>query len=374
MRPAALAGAVLLAAAALPAQTENVEADPLTCWWRTGAGGVRIGELFPVVLTCSLVETEAVRVITDESRLEPSVLQLPPFDVVGGSRAKDVVTGGRRFLQYQYSLRIIAENAFGRDVSLPPLQLTYRIENRLASGGSNVSESVQGRDLAYALPSLSVRVLSLVPDDATDIREAPITTFDEIADRAFRGTVLRVSAGIAFVAGGLVAAMAFLALARRRRAASAAPDRVLPDAVILESVGRELAAVKEESRSGWTAPLTGRALAALRIAAAYASGRPVTQTLAEAEAGAAEGQLVVNGRMRGVALISGSETPEGMARDGAVDAKLREGLARFTAARYGRDGRFDASRLDESLDDSLQIVERLAESRKPGLRDRLWMR
>jgi hypothetical protein len=354
---------VLFSLAPAAAQTENVEADPITCWWRTGAGGVRIGESFPVVLTCSLLETEAARAIADESGLEPSVVQLPPFEVVSGRRAKDVVTAGRRFVQYEYALRIIAENAFGRDVSLPALQLTYRIESRVA-GNSSVA-AVQGRDFTYNLPPLSIRVLSLVPDNAIDIREAPIATFDEIAGRAFRGTVLRVAAAIAFVAAGLVAALALVGILRRRRAASAAPGRVLPDGVILSSVHRELAAVRDESRSGWTPALTGRALAALRIAAAYEAGRPVTQTRAGAGAAAIDGQLAINGRSREVAFVSGSATG---------GEALRDGLARFTEARYGRDGAFDAARLDGAIDDGLRVVERLAEQHKPGLRERLWMR
>jgi hypothetical protein len=250
------------------------------------------------------------------------------------------------------------------------LQLNYRIESQVPGGST--AAAVQGRDFTYALPPLTIRVLSLVPDTATDIREAPIATFDEIADRAFRGTMLRGAAGIAFVAAAVVAALALLGLARRRRAASAVPGRVLPDSVILESVHRELSAVREESRSGWTAALTGRALAALRIAAAYEAGRPVTQTLAETGAVAADGQLAINGRMRGVALISGSETSARM--EAAVDRTLREGLARFTEARYGRDGKFDAQRLDESLEGGLRIVEQLTERHKPGLRERLWMR
>jgi hypothetical protein len=384
----AFAAAVLLATA-IPAapfdfaqggQTENVEADPITCWWRTGSGGVRIGESFPVVLTCSLLETEAARVIADESNLEPAVIQLPPFDVLGGKRAKDVVTAGRRFVQYDYALRIIAENAFGRDMSLPALQLTYRIESRVA--GASPLSSVQGRDFSYVLPPLSVRVLSLVPDTATDIREAPVATFDEIAGRAFRGTVLRIAAAIAFVAAGLVGALALLGILRRRRAASASPGRVLPDGVILGSVHRELSAVREESRSGWTPALTGRALAALRIAAAYEAGRPVTQTVAGPGAAAAEGQLAINGRARGVAFVSGAETAERLPQDppspglrrASGAGTLRDGLARFTQARYGRDGNVDAARLDESLADSVRVVEDLAERRKPGLRERLWMR
>jgi hypothetical protein len=278
------------------------------------------------------------------------------------------VTAGRRFVQYDYSLRIIAENAFGRDVSLPALQLTYRIESRV--GGNSTVTAVQGRDFAYVLPPLSIRVLSLVPDNAIDIREAPIATFDEIASRAFRGTVLRIAAAIAFVAAALVGAIALVGLLRRRRAASAAPGRVLPDGVILDSVHRELAAIRDESRSGWTPALTSRALAALRIAAAYEAGRPVTQTLAAAGATAGDGQLAINGRARGVAFVSGSATAGHVSDDGT----LRDGLTRFTEARYGRDGAFDAARLDESIADGLRVVERLAEERKPSLRERLWMR
>jgi hypothetical protein len=379
--PALVVAAAVVFATAFPAapsttlracQTENVEADPITCWWRTGTGGVRIGESFPVVLTCSLLETEAARVIADESPLEPSVIQLPPFDVLGGRRAKDVVTAGRRFVQYDYALRIIGENAFGRDMSLPALQLTYRIESRVA--GASPLSSVQGRDFAYVMPPLSVRVLSLVPDNATDIREAPVATFDEIAGRAFRGTVLRIAASIALVAAALVGALALIGILRRRRAASAAPGRVLADGVILGSVHRELSAIREESRAGWTPALTGRALAALRIAAAYEAGRPVTQIVAEPGTTATEGQLAINGRTRGVAFVSGNATAEHLSHDGAGGRTLRDGLARFTAARYGRDGGYDAAGLDESLADSLRVVEELAERRKPGLRERLWMR
>jgi hypothetical protein len=355
----AAVGLTLLLAAPAAGQTQNVEADPITCWWRTGAGGVRIGESFQVVLTCSLLETEAARAIADESGLEPSVVQLPPFDVVSGRRAKDVVTAGRRFVQYDYYLRIIAENAFGRDVSLPALQLTYRIESRVA--GNSTVAAVQGRDFTYNLPPLSIRVLSLVPDNAIDIREAPIATFDEIANRAFRGTVLRVAATIAFVAAALVAALALVGIARRRRAASTGAGRVLSDSAILDSVRRELAAIRDESRSGWTPALMGRALAAMRIAAAYEAGRPVTQTLAPAGASAVDGQLAVNGRAREVAFVSGSAT-------------AGDGLAPFIEARYGRDGAFDAARLDASIDESLRVVEQLAERRKPSLRERLWMR
>jgi len=38
------------------AAAQNVETDPIQCWWRTSAGAVRVGEAFSVVLTCAVLE------------------------------------------------------------------------------------------------------------------------------------------------------------------------------------------------------------------------------------------------------------------------------------------------------------------------------
>src|SRR5918996_4776107 len=97
----------LLLIAAMALQTQNVEVEPVTCWWRTSATSVRVGEPFTVILTCSLLQADAARAIADESRLDPSVVQLPPFEVVGGARANDLTTAGRRFVQFEYRLRTI---------------------------------------------------------------------------------------------------------------------------------------------------------------------------------------------------------------------------------------------------------------------------
>src|SRR5262252_5948209 len=109
---------LLIAAAALasPAAAQNVETDPLQCWWRASSGAVRIGEVFTAVLTCAVVETDQVKVVVDESRLEPSVAQFVPFEVLGGQHAADLRNGERRFFQYEYRLRLLAENMFGKDV------------------------------------------------------------------------------------------------------------------------------------------------------------------------------------------------------------------------------------------------------------------
>ena len=81
----------LLAPCRPPRRTSQT--DPLQCWWRTSAGAVRVGEPFSVVLTCAVLETDEVTVVVDESRLEPSVVQFAPFEVLGGSHGADLRSG-----------------------------------------------------------------------------------------------------------------------------------------------------------------------------------------------------------------------------------------------------------------------------------------
>ena len=343
----------------------TVEVEPVTCWWRTTASAVRAGEPFTVVLTCSLLQAEAARVVADESRLEPTVVQLPPFEVIGGGRARDVETAARRFVQYEYRLRLIAENAFGTEVTLQPVEIAYRVESSVGAG-----EALAGRDLTYALPPLTMRLLSLVPDTALDIREAPVASFAEIEDAGFRGTLFRVLAVVLVALGGLVLAGAALGVLRRRRARDPRAGRRLSDAAILQGARRELEAVREQARSsGWSADAAGRALAAVRVVAACASGRPVTQMESNGRgvlphAGAArEGQLVIDGRRTATFVSAATTTSD--------DEELRGALSRLSAARYGRNGTFDG-RLDDSIDATLRAADRLLAGR-PAL-ERVWAR
>ena len=354
----------VLAAAPVIAQPQAVEVDPIECWWRSTATAVRVGETFTVVLTCSVLDTEAARVVVDESRLDPTVVQLLPFEVVGGTHPKDVSTAGRRFFQYHYQLRVMAENVFAAAVTLPALELTYKVESR-----TDLGDSLAGRDQAYALPTLAIRVLSIVPDTATDIREAPVATFAEMEDVAFRGAAMRVGGWVLLGLGVLLLALALLGVLRRRRT-DAPKTRLLSDAMVLQGVRRELVSIREQSRSGWTSDLAGRALAALRVVAAYASGRPVMQKLRKRAdrstvSPALDGQLAIDGRFGTSAIVSAAATSSG------ADDELRDALARFAAARYGRDATFDA-RLDEGIDAGIRVADRLI-GKRPAL-ERLWPR
>src|SRR5438128_444410 len=94
-------------------------AEPMRCWWRTSAAAVRVGEVFSVVLTCSVIQTEALTVVPSQAELEPSAMQLTPFEVLGGSHGADLQAADRRFFQYEYRVRLIGDEAFGKDIKLP---------------------------------------------------------------------------------------------------------------------------------------------------------------------------------------------------------------------------------------------------------------
>ena len=132
------------------------------------------------MLTCSVIETDAVTVVPSQAELEPSAMQLPPFEVIGGSHGADLQTADRRFFQYEYRCVSSAKRLFGKDVKLPELKITYKVRTRTNG------EALEGRDQAYVLPPISVRVLSLVPADATDIRDASLETFADIDRRLSR--------------------------------------------------------------------------------------------------------------------------------------------------------------------------------------------
>ncbi len=368
-------GFALIVAVASAAAAQNVQTDPLQCWWRTSAGAIRVGEPFTVVLTCAVLESDAATVVVDQSRLEPSVVQFAPFEVLGGSHGADIRTDLRRFFQYEYRLRLIAENLFGRDAALPETKLSYRVQSKV---GQNTS--LQGRDQSYVLPAQSVRVLSLVPSDASDIRDTSAETFSDLDQRAFRANLFTVIGGVLLVLAGLLALLALVRVFARYRKPATASDRLIGDATILRGVGRELAAVRRQrEESGWSPELAGRALAALRIAATYAVGRRVGHLPAIPQSAIGNPQSVEPGRLvlqagwpRGKRIaVSGAITRQTVAaelaraaatsdaRRTALLASLEQALSALTIAQYGRETAMDDAALDQALADSVAMLRRM---------------
>ena len=342
-----------------PPDTVDVEVEPITCWWRTTTSAVRTGEPFGLTLTCSVVETESTRIVPDQSRLDASVVQLPPFEVLGGSHPGDLRTPGKRFFQYDYRLRVISEGTFGADVMIPPLEISYRVDSRVSSG-----DSVQGRDQTYTLPRAAIRVISLVPDETTDIREAPASLFTEIESRLSRANLFQTVAAVLFTLSGVLLVVMLVTLVRSRSTRTTVVRPLLSDRAILRAVGRELAEIQREGRGGWSPELAGRALAALRIAGSYALGRKVGQRPILDGATPLDGQLRVGGRFGGSgAFVSGSVTSESVAAANGISAArvqgLADGLRTLTSMRYGRNGSMNAA-ADEAVEAGVRIAKQQA--------------
>lgn len=346
---------------------DEVETDPIRCWWKSDKLAVYVAEQFTLTLTCSVIETSTIRVVPNRVDLEPGTVQLSPFELVGGQIFEDVVAPPWRYFQYEYRVRLVSDGFFGQDVQIPPLQVVYNIE-------SVENEGTQGRDQGYVLPALSVRVLSLVLPGADDIRDASTETFGAIEGRRFRSTQELVVATIFF---GFAAALFGLALLRMfsHYRARVPVVRTLPARTVLGGCLAELARLKTDStRDGWTPELAGRALAVFRLAGALALGRPIAQAIVDVDEPQREGQIAVKTGLLGNkrALVSGAATVSaiGRALSGPNASRLnpgtkvmleeiRDSIVAFNSVRYGRNGQAETAELDRVLDNGVPIVRRL---------------
>ena len=266
-----LALSVVSAGAQTTSPRERDTVDPIRCWWRSSAGAVAIGESFEASLTCAVYEDRSTTVVPDESRLGALAIQLGRFEVLGGSHPADLRTDTHRFFQYHYTLRVIDRDVIGKDATFPDIQVSYRVHTR--SGG----DASEGRDRTYVIPGQSIRVLSLVPGSAADIRDTPGESFAQVESLRFRSRALQLTA-LGLAAFGLIVLVpALLAVTRRGTRASPADAGRLRTSAVLSQAARELATVKSAAQAGWTIDLTTRAAAATRLVASCALDKRVSQ-------------------------------------------------------------------------------------------------
>ena len=370
----------------------EVASDPIRCWWKTDRTAIRVGERFQLVLTCGVIETTGVTVVPAVNQLEPGAISLTPFEAVSGVRRDDVVAPPWRYLQYEYTMRLLNEGFFGQDVTIPSLTVTYSLQTpgggaAPSSASGAAASRTGGRDQTYALPPLPMRVLSLVPRAAADIRDASGQTFAAIESRRFRASAAVVVAGIAFAFAGVLAVLAMAGAAGRYRARDPEAVPPLPASTLLGACLRALAQVKADAaREGWTLDLRHRALAPLRIAAAVALGRTVAQDYVDEDAPERAGQLALRTGVwrRRRALVSAAATSpaiaQRLARGRGVGAQARanlepisEALQVFGAAAYGRAAaEAEGPALDAALEQAVSAIQRVRTSarwpRWPGLR------
>lgn len=347
-----------------PPKPGEVETAPIKCWWKTDTTEVRIGQRFMLTLTCGVIETQSLKVSANTNALDPGALQVTPFEVASGVRREDIVSPPWRYFQYEYQVRLLNEGFFGQDVTLPSVSVTYNIQ--AAAGGD-----AQGRDLTYALPGLPMRVASIVPRSATDIRDVSRDGFDSIATRQFRASLATVTGAI--LAGFALVFFVFAVarvLGRVRRRVPAASKPATPVAVYGASLAA-LGQVKAEvTRAGWSPALVRRALAAVRVAAAIGVGRAIAQAPA-GRAPEREGQLLVKqGLVRRRRIVVSASTTSSVVERALADPyatlrsrgaleSLRNALQALSVAAYGRTSELDTIALDRAMSESADAVKQL---------------
>jgi hypothetical protein len=361
-RPAASAAPAITPRAPQPGE---VESDPIRCWWKADRTSVRVGERFGLVLTCSVIETGPITVVPVLNQLEPGALSLTPFEVVSGVAHDDVVAPPWRYIQREYAVRLLSDGFFGQDVTIPALTVTYNLQEK--GSGS------QGRDQQYILPALPMRILSLVPRNADDIRDASGQTFASIESRRFRSSLATTTAWASFAFAFVFGVFAIVRATGQLRAKRKGIVKPLPASSVLGASLQALARVKEDaSQAGWTSDLSRRAAAALRIAGAVALGRPVSQSVVGPEVTEREGQLSVYSGWpkRRRVLLSAATTSRTIAaamtnghgptpQTRASLESISEALGVLSTAGYGRQSKEDSSALDSALDDGTQAVRRI---------------
>jgi hypothetical protein len=357
------AGAVQAQTPAMPppGTTANVEVDPIRCWWRTAAGAVRIGEKFDLSLTCAVLENDAVQVVPDESHLGASVVAMAPFEVLGGPPPSTLRSGERRFFQYRYA----AHHQSGRD----------RQGHQDPGHGAALQGEQPGRGKYVAAGARSgvspadqsVRIASMVPADAGDIRDATGESFGTADSLRLRAGTFEIIAIGCVALGALMTIFVLVRLVRRAGQRTPSDKRMLSTRSLISAAIRDLSAVqREREQQGWTEALSGRALAATRIAAACAIGGPVTQPLAAGLDG--DGRVMAPGPFRGKArALSSPVTPGDLVRAAAsadpsrqpMLEELRDAMTTFTQTQYGRGGQADQTALDAALSSAVNAAGRV---------------
>lgn len=371
----ASAGCVWWAALSLGAQSptpgasaDRVATNLLSCWWKTDKSAVHVAEPFGLTLTCRVMETDRMKVVPNLAEIEPTAIELTPFEVLEGTRHEDIVVPPWRYVQYVYTARLLGDEFFGKDVAIPATNLPFRVQ----TGGA---ESVEGAEQTYLLPSMPMRILSLVPAQAADILDPRTDTFADLEARRVRARIEFVASAIFFGFAAILASVGAVRVGERFRRRGPVVEKRVPIGSLLGSCAREIDGVRTEAlRDGWTSALAGRALTPFRVAGAIALKQPVAQTFVAFDTPPRDGQLALrHGWLRrGHAVVSASITADAIDRVRAavnggpppganadIVNPIREALAALNGVRYGRAAEIDVEALTRTIDSGSKAVRRL---------------
>ena len=344
-------------------QANPAASDPIKCWWKTDKNAVEVGERFTVTLTCGVGAT----IVPKMEQLDPGALQLAPFEVLSATRSDDIQAPPWRYFQYEYTVRLLAQDFFGKDVEIPELTVTYNIQSGVAGASA-------GRDHSYVLPAIPIRITSLVPQKANDIRDATDDSFASAKAHLSHASNEFIAASIFFGFGILMIVFAVVRVVERMREREPGRTKTLSEGVVTRACLHEIGRLESEvARAGWTPERAGSALAVLRIGSAVATGRTVAQAPLDAAVPVREGQLAVRKGLfdRERIVVSAPTTPDAIERFRAASNghtpngrasivdDLGKSLNTFSAMRYGRDGNVQSRDLDRALENGRDALRRL---------------
>lgn len=326
------------------AQLQEKEAPAIRCWLKSDKSSVRIGETFVLTLTCQVAETEYEKVVPQENGLEPAVVSFSPYEVVEGWRMPDINRGTFRFLQYRYKLRLIGEEFFGKEVPTQKLEIKYRVERKL-----NEDEVLDTRERTYILPAMTIKVSSVVPEDAEDIRDFGDGSFQTVKTRRQKAYMALIVAGVVSLLPFLVLLMPAVRSVRNWRK-TRSNGTGFSNSALLRRIKGELNKVKRvRDKEGWNGELVGRILTIIRVMGAIATSKQINQLPTRFESRGLEGQLKLRKGLiwpRKV-LISSNITPESLVLNHKIDGEFSSVFMALNDIRYGSVKDYDQKYLDD---------------------------
>ncbi len=298
---------------------------------------------------------------------------MAPFEILGGSHPADAHQLRRRFFQYHYQLRLINADAIGHDVNVPALSIPYRVHSRVGAAAA-----LEGRDLSYLMPALPIKVLSLVPVEASDVRDGSAASLGAVESLRLRSRMFQILAAALAGVAAVMVVLALVPLARGSRTAGVVESDRLPDRAVASRAAQALADVQARAAGdGWSDEGVAQALSAVRVIAALAIRRPISERPLAAGAPVPDGRLAVtDGRVRTKrAAVSSAVTATDVAVFGSqLDdsvplthrhqlAGLQSALADLTAALYRQAPARDAATLNEAVRHTIEVAHDLQRER-----------
>ena len=174
-----------------------------------------------------------------------NVIQMAPFS----HRERTPVGSVQRpaaVLPYHYGCASSVRMRSGRTAHS---RSSHPANSRLAGNAA-----LQGRDLVYLLPPQTIRVLSMVPADAADVRDASGEAFGGAESLENRARVLEILALTLVALGALMVLLTLVRLVRGARRTKPVGERTMGSRRLVRLAADELAEVQRETeRLGWDA-------------------------------------------------------------------------------------------------------------------------